>query len=56
MFQLIGIGSRLSWSFADIGVVMEAPGDLRSKLMGQQVNYKFLGSKLLKNFFNASKS
>jgi len=34
--NLRGIGSRLSWSFADIGLDMEAPGDLRSKLMGQQ--------------------
>ena len=36
--NLRGIGSRLSWSFADTGLDMEAPGDLRSKLMGQQVN------------------
>ena len=42
--NLRGIGSRLSWSFADTGLDMEAPGDLRSKLMGQQVNsdYSFV--------------
>ena len=38
--NLKGEGLKLSWSFADIGLDMEAPGDLRSKLMGQQVDSK----------------
>ena len=33
-----GVRPNKSWSFSDIGVAMEAPGDLRSKLMGQQVS------------------
>ena len=35
---LRGVRPNKSWSFSDIGFEMEAPGDLRSKLMGQQVS------------------